>query len=274
MTAAEPATGTEPTRRLRPGVPGRPSPEGGGDRGRVRGPRRRARLRTGGDQRLRRPGARRAPSAAPGGTTVPGLRAATSPRTCTRSPSRRTRRGRGPSPGSRTSAPTWSASPAASASAARPPRHRGHRRRAGTTSAARWRVATTAGRADRRRRRRRDRAAVRAEDAGIPGLATFPGKVFHSARWDHDFDLTGKRVAMVGTGASAIQIVPALQPDVERLRALPAHPAVGDARSPTAGSAAPSRPLYRRLPAAQRAAGRSSARSGSPGCRASSSGRG
>ncbi|NEB03156.1 NAD(P)/FAD-dependent oxidoreductase [Streptomyces sp. SID13726] len=46
----------------------------------------------------------------------------------------------------------------------------------------------------------------------IPGLDSFPGKVFHSARWDHDHDLRGKRVAMVGTGASAIQIVPAIQP--------------------------------------------------------------
>lgn len=51
----------------------------------------------------------------------------------------------------------------------------------------------------------------------IPGLDSFPGEVFHSARWDHDYDLRGKRVAMVGTGASAIQIVPAIQPDVERL---------------------------------------------------------
>ncbi|MFJ9247718.1 flavin-containing monooxygenase [Streptomyces sp. NPDC101776] len=51
----------------------------------------------------------------------------------------------------------------------------------------------------------------------IPGLDSFPGKVFHSARWDHDYDLRGKRVAMVGTGASAIQIVPAIQPEVERL---------------------------------------------------------
>ncbi|MEU6906130.1 NAD(P)/FAD-dependent oxidoreductase [Streptomyces coeruleorubidus] len=51
----------------------------------------------------------------------------------------------------------------------------------------------------------------------IPGLDSFPGKVFHSARWDHDYDLRGKRVAMVGTGASAIQIVPAVQPDVSRL---------------------------------------------------------
>ncbi|WP_079249367.1 NAD(P)/FAD-dependent oxidoreductase [Streptomyces sp. IMTB 2501] len=51
----------------------------------------------------------------------------------------------------------------------------------------------------------------------IPGLESFPGKVFHSARWDHDFDLRGKRVAMVGTGASAIQIVPAIQREVGRL---------------------------------------------------------
>ncbi|MFK0101668.1 flavin-containing monooxygenase [Streptomyces sp. NPDC091040] len=51
----------------------------------------------------------------------------------------------------------------------------------------------------------------------IPGLADFPGKVFHSARWDHDADLTGKRVAMIGTGASAIQIVPAIQPKVGKL---------------------------------------------------------
>ncbi|WP_405635607.1 NAD(P)/FAD-dependent oxidoreductase [Streptomyces sp. NBC_01178] len=51
----------------------------------------------------------------------------------------------------------------------------------------------------------------------IPGLDSFPGKVFHSARWDHDYDLAGKRVAMVGTGASAIQIVPAIQPKTARL---------------------------------------------------------
>ncbi|MET7473485.1 NAD(P)/FAD-dependent oxidoreductase [Streptomyces sp. NPDC005648] len=51
----------------------------------------------------------------------------------------------------------------------------------------------------------------------IAGLDSFPGKVFHSARWDHDYDLRGKRVAMVGTGASAIQIVPAIRQQVDRL---------------------------------------------------------
>ena len=51
----------------------------------------------------------------------------------------------------------------------------------------------------------------------FPGLAEFRGKVFHSARWEHGFDLTGKRVCVVGTGASAVQFVPQIAPDVEHL---------------------------------------------------------
>ncbi|OEV05247.1 flavin-containing monooxygenase [Streptomyces oceani] len=51
----------------------------------------------------------------------------------------------------------------------------------------------------------------------IPGLDTFEGRVFHSAAWDHDYDLRGKRVAVIGTGASAIQVVPAIAPEVDRL---------------------------------------------------------
>lgn len=51
----------------------------------------------------------------------------------------------------------------------------------------------------------------------LPGLSEFKGKTFHSARWDHNYDLTGKRVAVVGTGASAIQFVPAIQPKVSKL---------------------------------------------------------
>ena len=42
----------------------------------------------------------------------------------------------------------------------------------------------------------------------VPGLDTFPGPSFHSARWDHDVELAGKRVAVVGSGASSVQIVP------------------------------------------------------------------
>ena len=45
----------------------------------------------------------------------------------------------------------------------------------------------------------------------IEGLDSFPGQVFHSARWDHSVDLTGKRIGVVGSGASAIQIVPEMQ---------------------------------------------------------------
>lgn len=42
----------------------------------------------------------------------------------------------------------------------------------------------------------------------VPGIDTFPGPAFHSARWDHSVDLTGQRVAVVGSGASSVQIVP------------------------------------------------------------------
>ena len=51
----------------------------------------------------------------------------------------------------------------------------------------------------------------------FPGLESFQGKTLHSARWDVDYDLKGKRVAVIGTGASAIQIVPAIAPDVSHL---------------------------------------------------------
>lgn len=51
----------------------------------------------------------------------------------------------------------------------------------------------------------------------IPGIGSFTGPAFHSALWDHDVDLTGKRVACIGTGASAIQYVPAIQPQVAQL---------------------------------------------------------
>ncbi len=44
----------------------------------------------------------------------------------------------------------------------------------------------------------------------IDGLESFPGAMFHSARWDHDIDLTGKRVAVVGSGASAAQLLPSV----------------------------------------------------------------
>lgn len=51
----------------------------------------------------------------------------------------------------------------------------------------------------------------------IAGLERFAGKRFHSARWDHDYALEGKRIGVIGTGASAIQFVPRIQPRVAQL---------------------------------------------------------
>jgi cation diffusion facilitator CzcD-associated flavoprotein CzcO len=51
----------------------------------------------------------------------------------------------------------------------------------------------------------------------IEGLDGFRGRVFHSSQWDHDHDLRGKRVAVIGTGASAIQFVPQVQSEVGAL---------------------------------------------------------
>nr|WP_238949200.1 NAD(P)/FAD-dependent oxidoreductase [Mycobacterium sp. IDR2000157661] len=51
----------------------------------------------------------------------------------------------------------------------------------------------------------------------IPGIDDFGGELFHSAQWNHDADLTGKRVAVIGTGASAIQIVPAIADSVAHI---------------------------------------------------------
>ncbi len=57
----------------------------------------------------------------------------------------------------------------------------------------------------------------RPQEPDLPGRAAFGGAVFHSARWPQDLDVTGKRVVVVGTGASAMQIVPAI---VDRVAAL------------------------------------------------------
>jgi cation diffusion facilitator CzcD-associated flavoprotein CzcO len=51
----------------------------------------------------------------------------------------------------------------------------------------------------------------------VPGIERFVGKIMHSARWDNDYDLTGKRVASIGTGASAIQYVPRIADQVSKL---------------------------------------------------------
>jgi cation diffusion facilitator CzcD-associated flavoprotein CzcO len=51
----------------------------------------------------------------------------------------------------------------------------------------------------------------------IPGLESFKGTLFHSSQWNHEHDLSGERVAVIGTGASAVQFVPEIQPKVGKL---------------------------------------------------------
>ena len=67
----------------------------------------------------------------------------------------------------------------------------------------------------------------------IPGAGRFGGTSFHSARWDHSCDLTGKRVAVIGTGASAIQFVPEIADAGRAPDRVPAHAAVDPSRGPT-----------------------------------------
>ncbi|MFJ1807612.1 MULTISPECIES: flavin-containing monooxygenase [unclassified Streptomyces] len=86
----------------------------------------------------------------------------------------------------------------------------------------------------------------------IPGLADFPGEVFHSSRWRHDHDLAGARVAVVGSGASAVQFVPAIQPRVARLD-LFQRTAQWVLPKPDHYVPGVERRLMRRFPAAQRA---------------------
>jgi cation diffusion facilitator CzcD-associated flavoprotein CzcO len=85
----------------------------------------------------------------------------------------------------------------------------------------------------------------------IPGLDEFEGDVFHSARWNHGVDLAGKRVASIGTGASAIQYVPEIQPRVERLHVFQRTPpwVMPHSNRPISKH---ERRLYRALPVLQR----------------------
>jgi len=119
-------------------------------------------------------------------------------------------------------------------------------------AASRWRIRTSAGECT---------ADLLVSAAGalsdprmpdIDGIDSFAGEIFHSARWNHDYDLTGKRVAIIGTGASAVQIVPEITDKVAHL----------DVYQRTAPWVMPRRDraytdlekkLFRRLPALQKA---------------------
>lgn len=56
------------------------------------------------------------------------------------------------------------------------------------------------------------------EDAGIPGWESFEGKIQRPSSWDHDYDHTGKKVGIIGTGASAVQIIPSIAPEAAALK--------------------------------------------------------
>ena len=86
----------------------------------------------------------------------------------------------------------------------------------------------------------------------LAGLDTFRGPAFHSAQWQHDVDLRGKHVAVIGTGASAIQFVPHIQPLVKQLDIYQRTPPWIMPRHDRAVPAWRHR-LYRTLPFTQRA---------------------
>jgi cation diffusion facilitator CzcD-associated flavoprotein CzcO len=84
----------------------------------------------------------------------------------------------------------------------------------------------------------------------LPGLDSFRGPVMHTARWDHAEDLSGLRVAVIGTGASAIQVIPALAPELEQLVVFQRTP-IWCLPKPDAPMIGPVRALLKLLPIAR-----------------------
>lgn len=85
----------------------------------------------------------------------------------------------------------------------------------------------------------------------IQGMETFKGPTFHSANWNHDYALSGKRVAVVGTGASALQFVPAIADKVEQLTVFQRSPAYIMPR-PDRAYAGWEKALFRAIPGAMK----------------------
>lgn len=115
----------------------------------------------------------------------------------------------------------------------------------------RWTVGTTAGEYDARVVVLGVGALCEPRLPEIDGIGEFAGPVFHTARWDHSVPLAGRRVAVIGTGASAIQVVPSIAPVVDHLdvyqRTAPWVLPRMDRRYPRF-----ERSLYRRVPGLQR----------------------
>jgi cation diffusion facilitator CzcD-associated flavoprotein CzcO len=87
----------------------------------------------------------------------------------------------------------------------------------------------------------------------VRGIDTYEGKKIHSANWDHDYDFTGKRVAVIGTGASAVQIVPELVKQAAFVKVFQRTPGWVIPRLDIA-TPAPAQALFAKVPAAQRLA--------------------
>jgi cation diffusion facilitator CzcD-associated flavoprotein CzcO len=120
-------------------------------------------------------------------------------------------------------------------------------------TAGRWLVSTSMGTFAARYLIAAAGALVEPSLPDIPGIESFSGTIMHSARWDQGWRPAGRRVAVLGTGASAIQIVPSIQPAVAQLTVFQrTAPFV----MPHTNRSVPSwnRALYRALPWTQRAA--------------------
>jgi cation diffusion facilitator CzcD-associated flavoprotein CzcO len=118
--------------------------------------------------------------------------------------------------------------------------------------AQRWQVTTSQGEFSARYLIAGTGALAEPSLPAIPGLDRFAGTVMHSAQWDPAWSAAGRRVAVIGTGSSAIQLVPAIQPQARSLTLFQRTPAyvMPHNNRPVARGA---RTLYRRLPVTQSA---------------------
>ncbi len=119
--------------------------------------------------------------------------------------------------------------------------------------AGRWRVETSRGTVAARALVAAPGLLSEPSTPSIPGLEDFGGTVFHTSRWNHDHDLRGERVALIGTGATAIQVGPRIAPLTSRLHVFQRTPP-WIIPHPDRPIPAPVRRLYARAPALQRAA--------------------
>jgi cation diffusion facilitator CzcD-associated flavoprotein CzcO len=87
----------------------------------------------------------------------------------------------------------------------------------------------------------------------IPGIESFSGKIIYTAEWDHDYDLTGKRAAVIGTGATAVQLLPKIAPKLEQMDVYQRTP-IWVTPKFDMPIAAPVRKLFATLPITQRSA--------------------